>query len=92
MKQHFFGYVHSYDDPVNRTMVLQIQRTDLNMTGNIGASGSLNISGTTTGANVWENCADFANDAATYNIRIGPAPNTPPPTGEDGRNILLYSS
>ena len=43
----FFGYVHSYDDPVNRTMVLQIPRTDLNMTGNIGASGNLNISGTT---------------------------------------------
>ena len=44
----YFGYVDSYDNPVNRTMVLQITRTDLNMTGNIGASGSLNISGTTT--------------------------------------------
>jgi hypothetical protein len=43
----YFGYVDSYDDPINRTMVLQITRTDLNMTGNIGASGSLNISGTT---------------------------------------------
>ena len=43
----YFGYVDSYDDPINRTMVLQITRTDLNMTGNIGASGKLNVSGTT---------------------------------------------
>jgi hypothetical protein len=35
----YFGYVDSYDNPINRTMVLQITRTDLNMTGNIGASG-----------------------------------------------------
>jgi hypothetical protein len=31
----YFGYVDSYDDPINRTMVLQITRTALNMTGDI---------------------------------------------------------
>jgi hypothetical protein len=42
----------------------------------------VNISGTTTGANVFENCADFANAASTYDIRIGniTPPVTPTPT------------
>ncbi len=37
----YFGYVDSYDDPVNRTMVLEITRTNLNMTGNISATGNM---------------------------------------------------
>jgi len=42
----YFGYVDSYDDPVNRTMVLEITRTSLNMTGNITASGTISEGGT----------------------------------------------
>ena len=37
----YFGYVDNYDNPVNRTMVLQITRTALNMTGDIYASGNI---------------------------------------------------
>ena len=37
----YFGYVDNYDNPVNRTMILQITRTALNMTGDIYASGNI---------------------------------------------------
>lgn len=39
----YFGYVDSYEDPLNRTMVLGITRTTLNMTGDIYASGNVGI-------------------------------------------------
>ncbi len=41
----FFGYVDSYDDRLNRTMVLGITRTDMNMTGNITATENITTNG-----------------------------------------------
>ncbi len=36
----YVGYVESCDDPINKTMVLAIARSKLEMTGNIIASGN----------------------------------------------------
>jgi hypothetical protein len=38
----FFGYIDSYDNPVNRTMILAITRTSCDMTGNITATKVIN--------------------------------------------------
>jgi hypothetical protein len=44
----YFGYEYNYDDPIIITMVLAITRSKLEMTDNMIASVSLNISGVTT--------------------------------------------
>ena len=66
----YVGYVESCDDPINKTMVLAIARSKLEMTGNIIASGNWNISGTTPFNNATTTCISSLTIAGSTTLNI----------------------